>query len=321
MPDVFLWSLIFLITLVTLIISADFFIKAAEKIGLALGIPTFVIGVTLIAIGTSLPELVTSLVAVTKSAQDSNIVLGNVVGSNVTNICLILGIVGFLGRKVEIKFDVMRVDIPMLLGAAFILFLMVKDGDFAVYEGIICIIGMFSYLAYVFRLGKANKQNPMLNTEVEEETGSFSWKEILILVASATVIYFSGKYNVNSIERLARIFEVGEEFIALSALSLGTSLPELVVSIVAVRTGNGEMAVGNVVGSNIFNVFAVMGIPRMFGVIEVPEYILGFSLPAMLVVSVILFLVLLDKVISRWEGLLLLLFYALFMGNLVIDQF
>ena len=318
MPDVLLWGLIFFITLVTLIVSADFFIKASEKIGLALGIPSFIIGVTLIAIGTSLPELVTSLVAVTNSAQDSKIVLGNVVGSNITNICLILGVVGFVGRKVELKFDVMKVDIPMMMGAAFILFLTVKDGTFSLFEGLLCIGGVISYLAYVFRLGKSGNKEVLPDAEDEV---TFSWREILILAASSTVIYFSGKYNVESIEELARIFQVGEEFIALSALSLGTSLPELVVSIVAVRSGNGEMAVGNVVGSNIFNVFAVMGVPRMFGVIEIPEYILDFSLPAMLVASVIFFLVILDRVISRWEGLILLLFYILFMGDLIMGQF
>ena len=315
MPEIIIWSLIFLVTLITLIISADFFIKSSERIGLAMDIPPFIIGVTLIAIGTSLPELVTSIAAVTSAAENSSIVLGNVVGSNITNICLVLGVVSLLGGKIQLKFDILKVDMPMLLGAAFLLFLTVWNGRFSLYEGLICIAGAVFYLAYIFRLAKSDKET-IIETPDEEDI-PFNWKEVLILIGSAVVIYFSAEYNVKAIVKLSQILEIGKEFIALTAVSLGTSLPELVVSIVAVRTGNGEMAVGNVLGSNIFNVFAVMGIPRLFGVIEVPESILEFSLPAMMVASIIFFIVVFDKIISRWEGLVLLLLYALFIGNLI----
>lgn len=318
MPDILFWSLIFLASLVILILSADFFIKSSERIGLAIGIPPFIVGVTLIAMGTSLPELVTSLVAIVSDPPNSEIILGNVVGSNIANICLVLAIVGILGNKISLQFDVMRVDMPMLLGAAFILFICVMDGEFSLFEGFICLLGMIVYLVYVLQLAR-NDESSDLGVEVspDEEKKSVSWKEPVILLFSSLAIYFSANYNVQSIVQLSEILEVGKELIALTAVSIGTSLPELVVSIVAVRMGNGEMAVGNVLGSNIFNVFAVMGIPRLFGEIIVPSSILDFSLPVMLVASLIFFFVVLDREVSRWEGFILLLIYCLFMGNLI----
>jgi len=318
MPDILFWSLIFLLTLVMLIFSADFFIKSSERIGLAVGIPPFIVGVTLIAMGTSLPELVTSMVAILSDPPNSEIILGNVVGSNIANICLVLAIVGILGNKISLQFDVMRVDMPMLLGAGFILYVCVMDGDFSLFEGIICLLGMVVYLVYVLQLAR-NDDSGDLGVEVKEKgpKKSVSWKEPVILLFSSLAIYFSANYNVQAIVKLSEILEVGKELIALTAVSIGTSLPELVVSIVAVRMGNGEMAVGNVLGSYIFNVFAVMGIPRIFGEIVVPESILEFSLPVMIIASLLFFFVVLDREVSRWEGFILLLLYFLFMGNLI----
>ncbi|MEL6671947.1 MAG: calcium/sodium antiporter [Bacteroidota bacterium] len=321
MSGLLFWVLIFGLTLVTLIISADFFIRGAERVGLALGIPHFIIGVTLIAIGTSLPELVTSIVAVLSSPDDSKIVLGNVVGSNLTNICLVLGVIGAVSGEIRIQFDVMKVDMPMMLGAAFLLYLCVLNRSFGLTEGIACLVGMGVYLWYVFQLGRKNRET---TKAVEGELGDelpaadpFSWRDPLILVVSAIVIYFSAKYNVMSISEISTALEIGKEYIALTAVSLGTSLPELVVSIVAIRAGNGEMAVGNIVGSNIFNVFAVMGIPRLFGEIVVPESLMDFSMPAMLVASCLFFVALLDKVVNRWEGFIFLIIYFVFLANII----
>ncbi|MEZ4850425.1 MAG: calcium/sodium antiporter [Bacteroidia bacterium] len=321
MPDLLIWIAVFVVTLITLIISADFFIKASERIGLAAGIPPFIVGVTLIAIGTSLPELITSIVAVSKSYESSSIVIGNVIGSNITNIGLVLGIVGITARKIKLDFDVMRVDLPMMIASTFILFLCILDGQFSLFEGLICLLGLSIYLAYVFNLGKSEQADEKLLSEDDEPPQSwFTWKEPVILLTSAAVIYLSAKYNVEAIVHLAEIMEIGQEFIALTAVALGTSLPELVVSIVAVKTNNSEMAVGNILGSNIFNIFAVMGIPRIFGEIDIPESIMGYSMPALIVISLICLFVVQDREVNKWEGWILLLFYTFFIGNLVFMQ-
>ena len=316
MPDLLLWIAIFVVTLIILIISADFFIKSSERIGIALGIPAFIVGVTLIAIGTSLPELITSIVAVNKSADASSIVIGNVIGSNITNICLVLGVVGIMARKIQIEFDVMKVDLPMLIGATFFLYLTIMNGQFTMFEGLVCLTGLIIYLTYVFYLGSSDAEDSPISPEVEEAI-RFSWKEPLILLVSAAAIYFSAKYNVEAIVQLATLLGIGKEFIALTAVSLGTSLPELVVSIVAIRTNNAEMAVGNILGSNIFNIFAVMSIPRFFGPMIIPEAIMEFSVPALLAATLVCVFVLKDRELNRWEGWVLLLIYILFIGNLV----
>jgi cation:H+ antiporter len=300
-------------SLAGLILAADFFIRSSEKIGLALGIPHFVMGVTVVALGTSLPELVSSLIAVSDDA--SEIVLGNVVGSNISNICLILGIIGIMGGKIRMAFDIMQVELPLLMGSAFFLGLSIWDGNFTLFEAFICLAGLGIYLAYILKMDREElPEKGMGPIPLRPRIG---FKDPLILLGSAIVIYFSADYLVESIIRISTYLNVGTELLALTVVSLGTSLPELVVSVVAVRKKNADMAIGNVIGSNIFNVFAVMGIPRLFGGIVVPESILKFSLPLMLVATFLCFFILEEKMINRWSGWLLVLFYIFFIGNLL----
>ena len=313
-----LWSAVFIGSLITLIIASDFFIKASERIGIALGIPAFIVGVTMIAIGTSLPELITSIVAVTSGLETSVIVPGNVIGSNITNTGLVLGIVAIVAGRIKLEFDVMRVDGPMLVGATFLIYLCLKDGYFSVFEGFLCLAGMDLYLVYVLTLGrKGGEPSDAVDLPAEGRMSKISWKEPIILLLSAAVIYFSALYNVKSINNLGNILQVGKEFIALTAVALGTSLPELIGSIVAIRTGNVEMAVGNVIGSNLVNIFAVMGIPRLFGNIQVADSLLSVGLPSLIVLTLLLMYILHDKVINRWEGWILLLFYVAILGSLI----
>lgn len=327
MPDLLLWSIVFVVSLVALIISADFFVKASERIGLALGVSPFVIGITLVAVGTSLPELVTSVAAVLSPKGVSEIVIGNVIGSNITNMGLVLGLVAILAKRIRLEFDVMKVDLPLMLGATFLLYLSIKDLRFTLVEALIFLIGLGAYLAYVISLSRNNNggstESPIaseLDLDAEDAPETVSWRDIITLIASGAVIYFSAKYNVIAIEELAALLEIGEEFIALTVVALGTSLPELVVSIAAVRSDNAEMAVGNVLGSNIFNVLAVMSIPRLFGPLQIPESILSFSLPLLIVTTILCMFILQDREINRWEGTILFLLYALFLTNLATQE-
>jgi cation:H+ antiporter len=327
MPDLLLWSLVFVFSLVALIISADFFVKASERIGLASGVSPFVIGITLVALGTSLPELVTSIAAVLNPNDVSEIVIGNVIGSNITNLGLVLGLVAILAKRIRLEFDVMKVDVPMMLGATFLLYLAVKDLHFSLIEALLCLVGMGTYLAYVINLSRqedgASVESPLvaeLEIDLTEAPDKVAWRDVITLIGSGAVIYFSAKYNVIAIEELATLLDIGKEFIALTVVALGTSLPELVVSIAAVRTDNAEMAVGNVLGSNIFNIFAVMGIPRLFGPLSIPESVLPFSLPLLVGSTLLCVFILQDREINRWEGTLLFLLYLLFIINLATQE-
>lgn len=295
-------------SLAFLVKASDWFVNGAEKIGIALGIPSFIIGVTIVAVGTSLPELASSISAVTMGSSD--IVAGNAIGSNITNILLVMGLVALVSKeKIEIKRNIMDVDIPMLVASSLILWFVIADLKLTILDAFILIAGMIIFLAYTF-----NK--PDDDSEEKIERQKVDWKTILLVLGSGTLIYFSATYTVASIQHIAELLGIGTGVIALSLVALGTSLPEVLVSVTAARRGNTEIAFGNVIGSNIFNTFAVMSFPRFFGEIEIPIEIIQFSLPMMVGVTILFAVMCLSSRISRYEGMILLLFYAIFMVGL-----
>ena len=313
MSGLLIWAVVFLFSLATLIFAADFFIKASENLGIHLGIPAFIVGVTLVAIGTSLPELVTSALAVAEGVPD--LVLGNVVGSNIANLCLVLGTMGIIAKRIELNFNIMKVDLPMMMGATLLLIAFVWNGVFSKIEAIIFLLAILGYLAIIFI---QNKPKNLKEDENQEDVPPFNWSQPLVLVISGVFIYFSAKWNVESIKNLAEILSIGTEYIAQTAVAFGTSLPELVVSIMALRNNNADIAVGNILGSNIFNIFAVMGLPRLMGLVTVPESMLSTAIPVLLVVSIVAFFIFKDKIIKAWEGWILILIYAMYVGSLVL---
>jgi len=298
--------LIFIVSLAVLLIASDKFVDSAEKVGLALGIPSFVVGVTIVAFGTSLPELATSIVSVYSGT--SEVVIGNAVGSNITNILLVLGSAAIFGKGIQIEHDVMKSDMPMLFGSAFLLYFALLDYKLDVME---CI---FFLLALVVFLTSSLRSNDQSEDIVKSKTKIRDWITILI---GAALIYFSAKYTIESLEDLATIANIPTHVIAITVVALGTSLPEVVVSLSAAKKGNHGIAVGNVLGSNIFNTYAVMAIPGLLGNLTIPESSMQFSVPFMIAVSVIFGMISLTKTISKWEGYMLIIFYLFFIGHMV----
>jgi cation:H+ antiporter len=179
------------------------------------------------------------------------------------------------------------------------------------------IIGIIIYFSYTINAEKKHK-DVEIRKEVKGQLkmSQSNTKTWLILVVSAFFIYLGAKYTIESIIELSDILNVGKEIIAISAVALGTSLPELAVTITAVKRGKSEIAVGNILGSNIFNTFAVMGIPALFGALVIPQSILSFGLPMMIVASLLYFFITQEKEVTKWEGYFLLLFYVFFIGKL-----
>lgn len=316
MTDVLLWTSVFIASLFVLIKASDYFTLAAEKIGLHFGIPAFVVGVTIVALGTSLPELISSIIAVTEDS--SEIVIGNVVGSNIANIFLVLGISAIIGKKMKISYELIHVDLPLLVGSAFLVALMAWDGVFTWAEGVLCLLGIVLYLTYT--VNSVKEEQGLFKVLVGKFTAggkpAIGWQTIALLIGSSAFIFIGAKYTIESIINLSTILKMGTEVIAVSAVALGTSLPELMVSISAAKKGNPEMAVGNVLGSNIFNSFVVMGVPALIGPLVIPQEILHFSIPMMLIATLLYFFITQDKQITRWEGWLLIIFYTFFIGKL-----
>lgn len=300
--------LIFAVSLGALLKASDWFVSAAERIGLSLGISPFIIGVTIVAFGTSLPELATSIAAVYSGS--SEIVVGNVIGSNVTNILLVLGLTAIVGKKIVLDFDVWDIDMPLLLASAVFLYFALNDGSISLFEAIMFLVALAVFLLKSF--GETND---------DEERTKADLKDYGLLLLGGVLVYFGATYTIYGLERIASELGVNQDFVALSVLALGTSLPEVVVSIAAARKGKPAIAVGNVLGSNIFNTYAVMGIPSLFGTLVIPESINDFSLPFMVFVTIIFAVICLSKRISRWEGAMLVIFYVFFIVELAKDMF
>ena len=306
--NVFIWSAIFIGSLGVLVKASDYFTKASEKIGKFIGIPSFITGVTIVAIGTSLPELVSSIIAVLKNS--SEIVIGNVLGSNITNIFLILGLVGIVGRKIKISFELIHVDLPFLAGSAFFILVALLDGKFSFLEALLSVIAISIYLFYTISTVKKKEKNSQSKKE------KINLSTFLILLVSGFFVYLGAKYTIESVIKLSEILNIAKEVIVASFVALGTSLPELTVSLVAAKKGNSEIAVGNILGSNIFNSFGVMGISGIVGTLLSTKIVLNFLLPISTLATLLYFFITQDKEITKWEGMLLLIFYIFYFVRL-----
>lgn len=299
------YILIFVVALAVLLFASDIFINAAEKIGLSLGISPFIVGVTIVAFGTSLPELATSIASV--YANNSEIVAANVIGSNITNILLVLGLTSLVGNKIDLKFNIWEIDMPLLLGSALFLYIALRDGSFSILEAIIFLLALIGFLINSVRGSKTEKEN----------TSKIEAKDVLFLILGGVVVYFSAEYTIVGIKGIAEKAMIDPDIISLAFIALGTSLPEVVVSMAAVKKGKHAIAVGNVLGSNIFNTYAVMSIPRFLGDLTISDSILTLGLPFLLVASVMFGIITLSQKISRWEGMLMILIYICYMGELL----
>jgi len=312
-----IWIAVFCASLFVLIFASSHFTSSAEKFGHMLGIPPFIIGVTIVALGTSLPELISSIFAVTMDSAE--IVIGNVIGSNITNIFLILGCTAIAGKSIKLKYNVGYVDLPLMIGATFLMTLMIWDSTFSLFEAILSLLGMLVYLLYT-----AHSSVTFPSHSKKAPSHQYSKKNIgrilIPLGLSGFFIYLGARYTVESIIRLSESLSIGKEVIAASAVALGTSLPELTVSLTAVHQGDSEMAVGNILGSNIFNIFAVMGIPALFGTLTVPRTILIEALPILIIATLLFAFITQLKRITQWEGWILILFYILFLSRLFVQH-
>lgn len=311
-----LWMIIFLVSLIVLIKASNFFIRAAEKIGAKLGISSFIIGVTLLAIGTSLPELISSVFGVL--LDSSEIVVGNVTGSNITNIFLVLGCTALFSKKNKLSYNLDIVDLPLMLASAFAFVIIIWDGKFTIFEALLSIAGLLIFIIHTI---KAHEIDLVVHTDFDknikkERIESSNFKLWGMLILSAVLLYFGAKYTVLSIIHLSQKLSIGKEIISASAVALGTSLPELIVSVTAAKKGKPEMAVGNILGSNIFNTFAVMAIPRFFGSLIIPSIILKEVVPIMVIATLIFYIITQKKKFTKWEGWMLLLMYLLFLSRL-----
>lgn len=302
----FLYLLMFVVSLAVLIKGSDWFVMSSEKIGASWGASPFIIGLTIVAFGTSLPELSTAVFAMLEDQPE--IVLGNIIGSNIANILLVLGILAIIARDIKLDFDLFESDIPALVISAFLLWFILGDGDVDTVESLILIAGLVVFLLSSMTAMQADKM-PKVAT---------SFVTYLVLLVSGTLVYFGAKFTVEAIIVLSDLMGLGTDVISLTLVAVGTSLPEIAVSIAAAKKGLAGIAVGNVIGSNIFNTYIVVGVAGLLGPLRVTDSISELSLPLMVGATIILAVSSLSKRITKWEGVLFLLVYVFFMYKLFL---
>ncbi len=305
--DVLFYLGLFVVSLTVLLKASDWFIESAEKIGLALGVSPFIIGLTIVAFGTSLPELATGIASVLNG--ESEIVISTVVGSNIANIALVLGLVAVIVKNIRLDYNIWHIDMPYLWGSAFLLWFVLVDRKINLFESILFLVGIVVFLSYSIH---SNQDGKVVGSRVNQRT-------YFLLVLGGVLIWLGAEYTIESIRKLSAIVGIGTEIIALSAVSLGTSLPEVIVSLSAARKGKTSIAVGNVLGSNIFNTYVVIGISSLFGDLVIPDNIQEFYLPLMIAMTVLFGIMANNKKITRSEGFVLLMFYSYFTFRIVVD--
>ena len=320
MPSLFVSVLIFVISLSVLVKAADFFTESAERLGIAMGLPPFIVGVTIVALGTSIPELVSSIFAALQGV--SEVIISNVVGSNIANICLVLGISAVLSdRSLRIAYDLVSVDLPLFVGSTLLLCLMIHDNAFSSGEAVLLIIGYLVYLFYTLKgseqeVSAEAKEAPIEDVIVPKRpTSAFITQQLVLLALSSIFIFLGAKYTIDSLINISEVLNIGKEIVAVSAVAFGTSLPELIVTANAALKGKAEVAIGNVLGSNIFNVFVVMGVSGLITTISIPESIIMVGIPTLISATLLMFFATQDKKLTVWEGWLFFLLYAWFIAS------
>ena len=303
--------IIFLVAMAALIYGADFIIKESERIALHFNISHFVIGATLVAFGTSLPEMAASMMASYQGKSD--MAVANVVGSVVFNITLVLGIVFMIAKSMNPERNLFAKDSAWVIVPVVIFYIMMQDGQISRFDGLLFLLMMVSYLMFLFSSSKDD-----LEGEIDEDLTreSFAWgKSILLLLIGFAFTIGGANFVVESGTNIARSLDVSEWIIGLFLISLGTSLPELVVSIVAVKKGNAEMSIGNIIGSNVANFSMVLGGSALINPLEINLGATAYDFMILASASVVLLFILANKIYNKAGGIFLLTVLALFISH------
>lgn len=305
--------IIFLVAMAALIYGADFIIKESERIALHYNISHFVIGATLVAFGTSLPEMAASVMA--SYYGKSDMAVANVVGSVTFNITLVLGIVFLIAKAMKPKRDLFAIDSAWVIVPVIVFIVMIQDGKIGHFDGILFLLMMGSYLLFLFQTSKKDLEGE-IDEDLEKE--KFQWfKSVALLVIGFVFTIGGAHFVVESGTNIARVLGVSEWIIGLFLISLGTSLPELIVSVVAVRKGHAEMSIGNIIGSNVANFSMVLGSAALVHPLSINIDKNSFDLLVMVSASLVLLFVIANKIYNKAGGIFLLTILALFLQHYI----
>jgi len=301
---------------VMLIKGADWFVEGASKVAGKFGIPQIVIGLTIVAMGTSAPEAAVSITAALKGSAE--ITIGNVVGSNILNILLILGLTAVI-IPLAVKKNTLQIEMPfVIIISAMLAFLGLKDGYISHVDGVVFIVIFIAFLGYLFWLSKKG-----IDTEADDvpqlEEGDTMLKLLALILIGGGLIVWGSDVTVDAATEIARFFGWSERLIGLTIVAFGTSLPELITSVTAGIKGKADIAVGNIVGSNIFNILFVVGTTALITPVVYASSFLVDSIICIATAALLLFCVLFakDKKLNRLGGIIMLVIFVVYYAYLL----
>jgi cation:H+ antiporter len=320
---------LFIAGLVALIAGAELFLKAVDHFGLKWGVSPLIMGLTVVAFATGAPELAISLKAALNGSAD--LVLGNIIGSNIANILLILGITALIA-PINITRRIVKVDVPVVIGASVLLYVLAMDGGLSALDGTFLLAGLLGYSYYTFlhikksREDDAEEEEPVFEYEQSpEDLAQGNWfyiKNVGLLLIGLALIVIGSDWMVDSAVEIALFLGLSELVIGLTIVSIGTSLPEVATSLSAARKGSADIAVANVLGSNLYNIFLTLGLTLVIapGVLAVSADAIQLDLPFMVAVSIACIPIFVAGFnLTRLDGSLFLLYYSTYLTYLVLN--
>ncbi len=309
---------LFIAGLVFLVFGAELLVRGASKLAAALGMSPLIIGLTVVAFGTSAPEFAVSLKSAL--ASQASIAVGNVVGSNIFNVLFILGL-SALTCPLIVSRQLIRLDVPLMIGASALVIGLAWDHQLGRLDGLLLFIVLILYTIFLFYQGrKASSKSESTPANTQQPGGRSALRDLALIIGGLALLVIGSQWLVTSAVSFAQWFGVSEVVIGLTIIAAGTSLPELVTSVVASLRGERDIAVGNIVGSNLFNLLGVLGLSALVAptAIEVAASVLAFDLPFMTAVAFACLPVFFTGgIISRWEGGFLLAYYIAYTVYLI----
>ena len=314
--------LMFVLGLVVLVVGADVMVRGASRLAVSFGVSPLVVGLTVVAFGTSAPEMAVSVGSALAGTPD--LAIGNVVGSNIANVLLILGISALI-TPLLVDEQIIRQEIPIMIGASALLVVMALDGNIGLLESIVLFALVITYT--VFLVIQSRRASKAVQDEFETGIPTSTWDshwavQIGLIAAGLAMLVVGADWLVDAAVAFARAFGVSDLVIGLTVVAVGTSMPEIATSIVAAMRGQRDIAVGNVVGSNVFNILAVLGAAGIASGAGLPvsEAARNFDLWVMLAVAfACLPIMITGREIARWEGGVFLAYYAAYTAWLVLQ--
>ena len=326
----------FIIGTIALIAGAELLVRGASRIAASSGLSPVVIGLTVVAFGTSAPEFAVSVGAALRGTSD--IALGNVVGSNIANILLVLGLSAIVGSGLVVAFRIVRVDVPLMIGASLAVMLLGLDGSLGRIDGAVFVLALVGYLIWMVRSARDEVQSEVsskttdaqqaadisleyssgLSNELSNRTSTIA--NIGMVAVGLVMLVIGANLLVDAATALAASLGASEFVIGLTVVAVGTSLPEIATSVVAAARGHRDLAVGNAVGSNLFNILGVLGTSSLLAPIAVSDTALKFDIPFMLATAIACLPIFINGfVIKRWEGFVFVGYYVAYLVWLGLD--